>query len=296
MASPGGPPVTIKTLVLKPSFKPPFKLPVVPRAVVILLPGSDGWLDIDAADPANAVPQRLADNFVARTRPGLAGQGFLTVLVDAPSDRQGPGGMNVEFRKDDNHAKDLTAIITKFKPRLVGTTVKIGDVVYGDDAIKSPVVVVGSSAGTISAVLAALRPLPPPPLVVLGGGNRDVAGVVLTSSVVGGTTTIKSLSTTAIVQPVLFVHHVNDGCPTSKYRMATDAAYEMMAASVSVSFVEITGSKAAPSDDPTDPATPLPNPDPCAAPGTMGYTHHGLNGAGTAALDAIQKWTLALRR
>ncbi len=289
MSPPGGPPVTIKTLVLAPQFKPVFIIPVVPRAVLILLPGG-GWLDIDAANPANAVPRRLAGNFVVRTREGLAGQAFLTVLVDAPSDRQNATGMTGGFRTSDDHARDLTAIITYFKPRFVAGKVRIGGVIYGADAINSPVVVIGSSSGATSAVLAAQRPLPQPPLV-FPGGNRKVNGVVLAASVTTGTTNINSLALTAINQPVLFVHHVNDGCIYSKYRNATDAAYTMMKASVRVSFAEITGTPVGPVD-PADP-DPAINPDPCGGPGTMGYLLHGFNGAGAAALDAIQSWISA---
>ena len=297
MSPPGGPLVTIKTLVLAPQFRPPFIIPVVPRAVIILLPGGDGWLDIDPADPANASPRRLQGNFVVRTREGLAGQAFLTVLVDAPSDRQNATGMTGSFRTSDDHARDLTAIIARFKPRLILGRVRIGGVIYGADAINSPVIVVGSSAGTISAVLAALKPLPAPTPPVFPGGNRNVGGVVLTSSVTTGTTNIDSLALTAIIQPVLFVHHVNDGCIYAKYRNATDAAYKMMKASVRVSFAEITGSMAASSDDPIDPATPVLNPDPCGAPGSMGYLLHGFHGAGTGALDAIQRWiSVTLKR
>jgi pimeloyl-ACP methyl ester carboxylesterase len=287
----GGMPVTVRTLVRQPQFKPPIILPIVPRGVVVLLPGADGWLDIDAANPANATPQRLDGNFVVRTREGLSGQGFLTVLVDAPSDL--PTGMTALFRTSDDHARDLTAVISHFKPTMVGGTVRIGGVIYGADAINSPVVVVGSSNGTISAVLAALKHLPPPPILVLGGGNRDVTGVVLTSSVTSGAPNINSLPLPAIVQPVLFVHHVNDGCVAAKYRDATDAAFVMMKASVRVNFAEIAGVLPVPSDPPSGP--PFENPDPCAPPGTMGYTTHGLNGAGTAALDAIQRFILGLK-
>ena len=287
---PGGPAVTIRTLVRPPQFRPPIIVPLVPRAIVVLLPGADGWLDIDSADPANAVPRRLLGNFLVRTREGLSGQAVLTVLVDAPSDRQNDTGMSGGFRTSDDHARDLTAIISYFRPKLVGGNVVIGGVNYGADAINSPVVVVGSSAGTTSAVLAAIRPLPPPFPLIFPGGNPDVGGVVLTSSVTTGPTNIGSLPFTAINRPVLFVHHVNDGCIYSKYRNATEAAYSMMQASIKVSFTEITGTPIGPVD-PADP-DPSANPDPCGAPGSMGYLLHGFNGAGTAALDAIQRWII----
>ena len=177
----------------------------------MLLPGADGWLDIDSADPANAVPRRLQGIFFG-AREGLSGQAFLTVLVDAPSDRQNATGMSGGFRTSDDHARDLTAIISYFRPKLVGGSVVVGGVSYGADAINSPVVVVGSSAGTTSAVLAAIRPLPPPFPPIFPLGNPDVGGVVLTSSVTTGPTSIGSLPFTEINRPVLFVHHVNDGC------------------------------------------------------------------------------------
>jgi hypothetical protein len=284
---PAGPSVTINTLVLAPKYREPFvAIPVVPRAVVVLLPGGDGWLDIDTAA---GVPRRLTGNFLVRTREALAGQGFLTVLVDAPSDRQNPTGMSGGFRTSDDHAKDLTAIVAHFKPTLVAGSVRIAGAIYGADAINAPIVVVGSSASTVSAVLAAIRPLPTGPYV-LPGGNRDVRGVVLTASVTTGATSINSLPVTGVAQPVLFVHHVDDGCEFAKYRNAIQAAFNMMKASVRVSFAEIAGKAPASSDIPGDPDTPVANPDPCGAPGGMGYLHHGFSGAGTAALDAIQRW------
>jgi hypothetical protein len=199
-------------------------------------------------------------------------------------------GMSGGFRTADDHAKDLTAIIAHFKPTLLAGSVRIAGVAYGADALNAPIVVAGSSAGTVSAVLAAIRPLPVPSPLVLPGGNRNVRGVVLTASVTTGGTNITDLPITGIAQPVLFVHHVNDGCQFSKYRNASQTAFNMMKASVKVSFAEIAGIAPSTSDVPGDPDTPVENPDPCGASGTMGYLHHGFSGAGTAALDAIQQW------
>ncbi len=80
--------ITVNTLVLTP--------PAPAKATVILLPGGDGWLSIAAGQPT-----RLTGNFLVRTRTALLGQGFRTVLVDAPSDRQNATGLTGGFRTTD---------------------------------------------------------------------------------------------------------------------------------------------------------------------------------------------------
>ena len=162
---------------------------------------------------------------------------------------------------------------------------------------------IGSSAGSISAAIAAFRPeaLPtippgglfPTPLTITN--NPDVQGIALTSAITtGGVVTLHNAWPTYIRRPVLFVHHVNDGCINAKYRNASQLAFDMMAASVRVSFTEIVGTPVGPAD-PADP-DPTINPDPCGAPGTAGYLLHAFSGSGTAALDAIQKWIATVKR
>ena len=95
--------ITVNTLVLTP--------PAPAKATVILLPGGDGWLSV-----ASGQPTRLTGNFLVRTRTALVGQGFRTVLVDAPSDRQNATGLTGGFRTTVDHARDLAGVVKHFVP------------------------------------------------------------------------------------------------------------------------------------------------------------------------------------
>ena len=128
---PAMPPITVNTLVSRPRT-PPFTImpadAVWPRAIVLLFPGADGWLNIDLA---TNTPGRLMGNFVVRTRAALAGMGFLVVLVDAPSDRQNTTGVSGGFRATKDHAMDLASVAAHFKPTVSGTAVNIGPYTFG---------------------------------------------------------------------------------------------------------------------------------------------------------------------
>jgi hypothetical protein len=106
------PGITIKAVVLTPAIH---------KATVILLPGGDGWLNIMGTEPT-----RLTGNFLVRTRQGLHGIGFRTVLVDAPSDRQNPTGLTGGFRLSAAHAQDLKAVVNRFAPARVITITIFG--------------------------------------------------------------------------------------------------------------------------------------------------------------------------
>jgi hypothetical protein len=254
------PGITVKTLVLTP--------PAI-KATVILLPGGDGWLSIDGGQPA-----RLTGNFLVRTRTALLGQGFRTVLVDAPSDRQNVTGVSGGFRTTIDHARDLAGVVKHFVPdkfvtiRIFGFEFRFPN---PDPLARIPGAVVGTSAGAVSAALAANLPGTSTP-------NPNVTGIGLTASVTSGNDSINNLALASIKQPALFVHHVNDACTLSPYIDATSAAYNMMIAGSDVTFKEIAGGAT------TDP-------DPCEA-----GTYHGYSRAGAPALDAIKQWVLSLKR
>lgn len=259
------PGITVKTLVLT---------PVGPaKATVILLPGGDGWL---AIDDALGEPTRLTGNFLVRTRQGLVGQSFRTVLVDAPSDRQDATGLTGGFRTTVAHAQDLAAVVQHFVPNkyitftILGITIQFPN---PDPWSQLPGAVVGTSASAVSAALSAFNPGTTVP-------NPNVTGVALTASVTTGPDSINNLSSlNAIKQPVFFVHHVDDGCAAAQYIEATAAAYNMMVAGVNVGFAEIKGGEV------------VVEPDPCD-----GATRHGFRRAGAPALDAIKRWLLTLKR
>jgi hypothetical protein len=255
------PGITVNTLVLTPTTQA--------KATVILLPGGDGWLAI-----AGGQPTRLLGNFLVRTRTGLLGQGFRTVLVDAPSDRQNATGVSGGFRTTIDHARDLAGVVKHFVPNKY-IVIHIGPFTIRfpnhDPWAQIPGAVVGNSASAVSAALASFLP-------GTTNENPNVTGVALTASVTSGADAINAVALGSIKQPVLFVHHVNDACTLSPYIDASSAAFGMMQARVDVSFNEIVGGLATDTD-------------PCE-----GGTLHGFSRAGAPALDFIKSWVLRLQR
>ncbi len=254
------PGITVNTLVLTPPAA---------KATVMLLPGGDGWLSI-----ASGQPTRLTGNFLVRTRTALLGQGFRTVLVDAPSDRQNATGLTGGFRTTVDHARDLGGVVKHFVPdRFIVIKILWFEfrIPSRDPFARIPGAVVGTSSGAVSAALAANLPGSSTP-------NPNVTGVGLTASVTSGSDSINNIPLASIKQPALFVHHVNDACASSPYIDATSAAYSMMIAGTDVTFNEIVGGTT------TDP-------DPCE-----GGTYHGFSRAGAPALDFIKRWVLSLKR
>ncbi len=257
------PGITVNTLVLTP--------PTPAKGTVILLPGGDGWLSIAAGQPT-----RLTGNFLVRTRTGLLGQGFRTVLVDAPSDRQNVTELTGGFRTSIGHARDLAGVVKHFVPdKYIVITIPFFDITIRipnrDPWARIPGAIVGTSSGAVSAAFAAFLP-------GTTDANPNVTGVALTASVTSGMDSILGAPLSAIKQQVLFVHHVSDACASSPYIGASAAAYNMMQAGVGVGFNEINGGTATDTD-------------PCE-----GGTLHGFSRAGAPALDFIKRWVLSLQR
>jgi hypothetical protein len=117
----------------------------------VLLVGGGGFLDLDDA----ACPRAMKGNSLVRMAPLFRDAGFVTALVDAPSDYHGDDGL-ADFRTSRKHADDLGKIIAGVRSRT-----------------KGPVWLVGTSRGTISAANAAARL----------SGEAAPDGVVLTSAV-----------------------------------------------------------------------------------------------------------------
>jgi pimeloyl-ACP methyl ester carboxylesterase len=179
---PGRPGVTQSFLLVRPAG--------VPVASVIIFAGGDGNLALTSAGIG-----QLQGNFLVRTRPRWAREGFLVAILDRPSDRK-TGLWN--FRTTSDHAADVKQAIAAMR-----------------ELAKAPVWLVGTSMGTLSVANAAAR---------LPEGGPD--GIVLTSSV---TETSKvSYETTRhaglddIRVPTLVVHHKDDTCRASPYSGAED--------------------------------------------------------------------------
>lgn len=207
------------------------------RAVALLFPGGLGKTDLQR-EIARSVLDR--GNFLVRTRRLFAGAGIATAVLDAPSDQ--PGGMEDDFRLGNAHAEDIGKVVADLKTRFPGL----------------PVYLVGTSRGTISAAAA---------------GNRlakGVDGVVLTATLflaAGRRPGLSGFDFSTIPTPVLFVHHVNDGCTYTPYSSAKRLADRFPLVSVSGGLP--------------------PQSKPCDA-----MSEHGFLGKEAETVDAIAKWIL----
>jgi len=209
-----------------------------PAAAAILLPGGPGLIRL--RNEGGRI--RFGEgNFLVRSRQLFVERGFVTAVMDSPSDQ--PQGMDDGFRLGDRHTADIRRVAEDLTRRFPGT----------------PVFLVGTSRGTVSAA-AAGRAL-----------GETVAGVVLTSTLfVGGGRSGPGLSGfdfKAIRAPVLFVHHVDDGCRYTPYRDAKNL-------SARYPLITVRGG---------DP----PRSDPCQA-----FSAHGYLGKETETVDALVNWML----
>jgi hypothetical protein len=173
-----------------------------PKATAILFAGGNGVLDLQ---PSGKIGTDLSLNFLIRSRELFARAGLAVAALDVASDRR--SGLNGDIRLSAQHAQDVGRVIAVAKKR-----------------IAAPVWLVGTSAGTISAVGAAAR---------LAQSEVRADGVVLTSTLstlvrglCGRTVYFAQLS--AIRVPVIAISHRDDGCPCSPG--SAEAGAKLMAA------------------------------------------------------------------
>ena len=168
---------------------PPAPPPQGVRLALVLLVGGGGHLDLDD----QGCPRALTGNSLVRSLPYFHGAGFVTALVDAPSDHPGEDGL-AGFRIAARHADDLGKVIADVRARA-----------------NASVWLVGTSRGSISSVNAAAR--------LSGPAAPD--GLVLTSALMSGfrggqkpwvAHTVFDLPLEAIRVPVLVVGHADDKC------------------------------------------------------------------------------------
>jgi hypothetical protein len=207
------------------------------HAVAILFPGGPGKVDLEREAARNVLDR---GNFLVRTRRLLAASGVAAVVMDAPSDQ--PNGMEDDFRLGEAHAGDIGKVVADLRTRFPGL----------------PVFLVGTSRGTISAASAGNR---------LG---KAVDGVVLTATLflaAGRRPGLSGFDFATIPSPLLFVHHVNDGCTYTPYASAKRLADRYP-------LVSVAGG--AP-----------PQSKPCEA-----MSEHGFLGKESETVGAIAKWLL----
>jgi hypothetical protein len=159
---------------------------------LVLLVGGAGYPNLNDSGCARL----LKGNSLVRSIALFRGEGFFTVLVDAPSDWQGDDGL-AEFRINKKHAEDLGKVIADVRSRT-----------------RAAVWLVGTSRGGISAANGASR--------LTGAEAPD--GVVLTSPVMSGQSgarkafasqSVFDLPLESIHMPILVVGHVEDACARS---------------------------------------------------------------------------------
>jgi dienelactone hydrolase len=162
--------------------------PEQPKAVVILLAGGHGGLQIDSAGNFGWG----AGNFLVRTRNQFAEQGLAVAVVDAPSDRQKNPFLNA-FRQTPEHLADIKAAIAWLRQQT-----------------SLPVWLVGTSRGTQSAGYIATQGGP-------ADGGPD--GLVLTATILSDPRgrPVPAMPLQKITVPVLVVHHERDGCKHCAY-------------------------------------------------------------------------------
>jgi predicted esterase len=151
-----------------------------PKANLILFAGGKGKIKLNNGKYKNN------KNFLVRSRQLFIDRGFTTILIDAPSDKQGKLGMLKGFRNSQKHVQDIEAVIE-----------------YIRTSNNKPIWLVGTSRGTESAAYAAIHL------------NDMIDGVVLTSSISRTDkkgTSVTDLALDKITVPVLAIHHKRDKC------------------------------------------------------------------------------------
>lgn len=171
------------------------------RIALVLLVGGGGHLDLDD----QGCPRALTGNSLVRSIPTFLDAGFITALVDAPSDYPGEDGL-AGFRIAPQHAEDIGKVIADLRTRT-----------------KAAVWLAATSRGTISAVNAATR--------LSDAAAPD--GLVLTSALMSGRSggqkpwvaqTVFDLPLEAIRLPMLLVGHAADKCIRSPASLMADVA------------------------------------------------------------------------
>ena len=128
---------------------------------------------------------KLNNNFLVRSSALFAEAGFMTAIVDAPSDKG--YGMENCFRKSEAHQKDIAKVV---------------DFLVSEGARE--VFLIGTSRGTLSVAYLATEMTHP-----------NIKGYVLTSTMNKVAVDLKRIKC-----PVLMVHHKCDKCRKTRYDCA----------------------------------------------------------------------------
>ncbi|GAA5163131.1 alpha/beta hydrolase [Viridibacterium curvum] len=156
--------------------------PTAPRAVAILFAGGHGGLQLTA----EGAFRWGEGNFLIRSRKLFVEQGFVVVVVDAPSDRQSPPFLS-GYRQRPDHVADVKTVIAWVRAQA-----------------RLPVWLVGTSRGTQSVAWVASE---------LSGSDAP-DGLLLSATILTdkGGHPVPAMPLAALRMPVLVVHHERDEC------------------------------------------------------------------------------------
>lgn len=211
-----------------PAAAPPVQI------VAILFNGGEGVIGLSE----KGIPQP-GGNFLVRWRTSFVARGIPVGLIDIPSDSR---GMSDSYRMSRRHFDDIEAVANDLQQRFPG----------------SRLFLIGTSRGTVSAGYAGAALAP------------RLAGVVLTSSLFNATrdgSGLAGFDFASIKAPLLFVHHVDDGCRFTPYHAARSLAGKYP-------LISVKGGKE-PRSGPCDP-----------------FSAHGYFGKEAATVNAIVDWML----
>ena len=178
-----------------------------------LFPGFSGQVKLQMQN-GQIVIGDLRGNFLVRARRHFLEEGFLTVVVDAPSDHWF-GLFTHDFRASPRYGEDVQGLMDAVAKR------------YGD----LDWTFVGTSEGSLSAVYAGRMVTPPPKRLVLTSS--------LTSPNLQGPG-LRFSDVKALTVPVLWVHHRRDPCRATPYSTTKSWAEELHQP-----LVTVTGSQGA---------------------------------------------------
>jgi hypothetical protein len=174
---------------------------------IALFPGSPGYFELRVED--GKIQHGMRGNFLIRARRHFLDEGYLTVIIDAPSDQQ--PYFAPSFRETPRYGEDVRAIVE-------AVSKKYGALDW---------TFIGTSEGSVSAAYAA-RMVP------------ETKRVVLTASVVNPNKRGRGLEVVDIQRikiPVLWVHHRRDPCVATPHHRVKSYAEETKTPLVTVTGV-----------------------------------------------------------
>jgi Serine aminopeptidase, S33 len=193
-----------------------------PEALALLYIGGGGNIRLRTEEGR---PKFGEQNFLPRSRREFIRNGILPVIMDAPSDQQGRGGMSDQYRWSKEQTEDARAVLAELKRRFPNL----------------PVFIVSTSRSSLTAAS-------------LGRALGDeVAGIVLSSSMFSMNlrnplASLSAFDFGTIKTPLLIAHHREDACPSTPYAGAERLAGRFP-------LISVKGGKP-PETDPCEPLAP----------------------------------------